>query len=73
MRNSKKLALAAAIGIIIAAIFASSLIAGNLGYRYAIHHAMTASRLDGFLHPDGIAEITIDLDGETYVHEVALY
>lgn len=73
MRNSKKLILAAAIVIIIAAIFASSLIAGNLGYRYGIHHAMTASRLDGFLNQDGIAEITIDLDGETYVHEVALY
>lgn len=73
MRNSKKVAVAAAIVIIIAAIFATSLISGNLAYRYAIHHAMTASRLDGFLNPDGIAEITIDLDGETYVHEVALY
>lgn len=57
----------------IAAIFATSIIAGNIGYRYGIHHAMTASRLDGFLHPDGVAEITIELDGETYVHEVALY
>lgn len=58
---------------IIAVIFSTALIAGNLAYRYGIHHAMTASRLDGFLHPSGIAEITVDLDGETYVHKVALY
>ena len=58
---------------LIAAIFATSIIAGNIGYRYGTHHAMTASRLDGFLNQDGIAEITLELDGETYVHEVALY
>ena len=73
MRNSKKLILAAAIIIIIAAIFSTALIAGNLAFRYGIHHAMTASKLDGFLTPSGIAEITLELDGETYVHEVTLY
>ena len=61
------------VAALIAAIFATSIIAGNIGYRYGTHHAMTASRLDGFLNQDGIAEITLELDGETYIHEVALY